>query len=108
MRGFLLDESGDVVVKGNDIAMLQGNELLAQKVRLVLGTNKGEWFANTDEGIDNKVLLGKHNLTAQANKYKQGDLTEAEELKLISQLQGKENEQLKLAKLLEQRLDGDI
>lgn len=96
MRSFLLDNNGDVVIKGSDILMVEGSELLAQKVRTVLGTNKGEWFANEDEGIDNRVILGKNHLTAQADKFikHSGDLSEAEELKL--------------AALLEKRLDGEL
>lgn len=39
--------------------MTAGNELLAQTVRQVLSTNKGEWFLNQEEGINFKNLLGK-------------------------------------------------
>lgn len=97
MRGFLLDEKGDIVIKNNEIVMTEGNELLAQTIRIVLGTNKGEWFDNSDEGINNRVILGKNPITQSNNligNTKSGDLSEAEELKL--------------AALLKQRLDGDI
>ena len=39
--------------------MIDGNELIRQKVQAVIGTNKGEWFLNVDEGIDFNNLLGK-------------------------------------------------
>lgn len=39
--------------------MINGNELLRQTVQSVLGTNKGEWFLDIDEGIDFSNLLGK-------------------------------------------------
>lgn len=42
-----------------EIQMINGNELLRQKVQCVLGTNKGEWFLNTDEGINFSNILGK-------------------------------------------------
>ncbi len=60
MRGFALDESGDIIIKNNKIQMVEGNDLLQQTVRSVLGTNKGEWFANVDEGITFSNILGKN------------------------------------------------
>ena len=42
------------------IRMVDGNELLAQTVRTVIGTNKGEWIFNKNEGISFKNLLGKN------------------------------------------------
>ena len=72
MKGFQLDKSGDVVMGGLDkegfgvnseacnIRMVDGKELLAQTVRSVIGTNKGEWVLNKNEGISFKNLLGKN------------------------------------------------
>ena len=51
MKGFLLDSNGDVVISNRQIQMIEGNALMCQKVKLVLGTNKGEWPLNEDEGI---------------------------------------------------------
>lgn len=59
MKGFALDNSGDVIIKNNEIQMVYGNELVRQKVSSVLGTNKREWFFDWDLGIDFSVLLGK-------------------------------------------------
>ena len=42
-----------------EIEMIDGNELLVQTVESVIGTNKGEWVINKDEGIHFKNLLGK-------------------------------------------------
>ena len=42
-----------------EIEMIDGNELLVQTVESVIGTNKGEWVLNKDEGIHFKNLLGK-------------------------------------------------
>ncbi len=39
--------------------MINGNELTRQTVETVLGTNKGEWFLDIDEGIEFSNLLGK-------------------------------------------------
>ena len=52
MRGFKLDQSGDVIIDNRQIQFVDGNELLAQTVRTLLGTTSGEWFLNTNEGID--------------------------------------------------------
>lgn len=59
MKGFALDSNGDVIIENNRIKMIDGNELIRQKVQTVIGTNKGEWFLNIDEGIDFNNLLGK-------------------------------------------------
>ena len=59
MRGFLLDERGDIVFEKGNIAFVTDNELKAQTLRTVMGTNKGEWFLNANEGVDFKYLLGK-------------------------------------------------
>ena len=59
MKGFLLDEKGDIVIENGQLVMISGNELKAQTLRTVMGTNKGEWFYNNDEGIDFSFMLGK-------------------------------------------------
>ncbi|MCD8089932.1 MAG: hypothetical protein LUD81_04815 [Clostridiales bacterium] len=59
MKGFELDENGDVYIEKTKIQMVSKTELLRQKVITVLGTNKGEWFLNPDEGINFNNLLGK-------------------------------------------------
>lgn len=64
MKGFKLDENGDIVItkekSGKKIQMVEGNELIAQKIRTVLGTNKGEWYLNSEVGVDFDYLIGKH------------------------------------------------
>lgn len=60
MKGFMLDEHGDVVIYNNKILMVEGNDLLLQTVKSILGTNKGEWPLNTDEGITFSNILGKN------------------------------------------------
>lgn len=39
--------------------MVEGNELLLQIIKTVLGTNKGEWVLNPDEGITFANITGK-------------------------------------------------
>lgn len=59
MKGFMLDAKGDVVVQNSDIPFIYDDALLQQTCKQVIGTNKGEWFLNTDEGLDFHTLLGK-------------------------------------------------
>ncbi len=68
------------------IEMVEGNELLAQTVKTVLGTNKGEWALNTDEGITFANILGKHKNTDTKNtgndalkKYYQDEIAGVQE-----------------------------
>lgn len=57
MKGFALDETGDLRLEHGRISMLEGEELLRQTCQCVLGTNRGEWELNPQEGIDRRVLL---------------------------------------------------
>lgn len=59
MQGFMLNSDGDVVIQNGQIQIINGDELLRQTVQSILGTNKGEWFLNIDEGITFSNLLGK-------------------------------------------------
>lgn len=60
MKGFKLTSDGDIQLTGGIIDMIDGDELTAQKCRTVLGTNKGEWFMNGNEGISFSSMLGKN------------------------------------------------
>jgi hypothetical protein len=58
MKSFNMHD-GDVVI-GKTIEMVEGAELLRQKVERVLDTNKGEWEYDTEEGIDFSVIFRKN------------------------------------------------
>lgn len=51
--------NGDLVIENNDITMLTGNDVYVQALRQILSTRLGEYFLNTDEGLDFDVFLGK-------------------------------------------------
>ena len=59
MKGFALDQNGDVLIANNEISIVTGDELLRQMVWTVLRTNLGEWFFDWDQGVDFNNLLGK-------------------------------------------------
>lgn len=59
MNDLKLDENGDVIIESNDIPYVSGNELTRQKVKQILGTTKGEWFGNADEGINTRAIISK-------------------------------------------------
>lgn len=52
--------NGDVAISNNDIALATGIELERQVITAVLGTNKGEWFLNENEGINFRTMLTKN------------------------------------------------
>ena len=58
MKGFST-RNGDVVI-GKMIELVEDDELLRQKVSLVLSTNRGEWAYDTDEGISFPLLFRKN------------------------------------------------
>ena len=60
MKGFALDNNGDVIIEKNKIKMIDGVDLINQTVKTVLGTNKTEWFLNVDGGIEFNNLWQIH------------------------------------------------
>lgn len=56
---FMLSPQGDVVIKDNNLSMLEGNEIYIQAFRQLLQTRLGEYFLNSDEGMDFDVFLGR-------------------------------------------------
>lgn len=69
MKGFALDEKGDVLFEKNDIKMENSTALLAQKIRQVLSTNRGEWWLNEKEGVPVQKILKKNPNAAQIKDY---------------------------------------
>ena len=60
MKTFLLNESGDLEFDGSrNIRMVDGADEKIQSVRLLIATNTGEWFLNTEHGLDYFVFLGQ-------------------------------------------------
>ncbi|MGI6014372.1 MAG: DUF2634 domain-containing protein [Oscillospiraceae bacterium] len=68
MKGFAMDETGDVVIANNEIMMVTGSELMRQQVQNVLRTNLEEWFLDLDEGIDYHNIIGK-GITEELIRY---------------------------------------
>ena len=60
MKDLQIDSRGDLIISGQDLQLVRDKELTAQKCRLVLSTNKGEWLLNPDEGINFRAILVKN------------------------------------------------
>lgn len=58
-KGFLLDENNDIVIQDGKFVMIDDTELKRQTLQTILGTEKGEWFRNANEGIDHAFMIGK-------------------------------------------------
>ena len=97
MKGFALDSNGDVKIKNGEIQMVIGTELTRQTVQSVLGTNKGEWFINWDEGINFDNILGK-------KKYHKANTVEIDN----AELEETKRDMSELSERLEKRLDGEL
>lgn len=59
MKGFALDENGDVIVS-RDIQMTKSEDLIRQTVGTLLHTNKKEWNFNPENGIHLSNFLTKN------------------------------------------------
>lgn len=60
MKCFSLDDKGDVVVNKNRIEMVEGSNLIIQKIRQILLTNYGEWWLDKKEGLDQRSIFVKN------------------------------------------------
>jgi phage baseplate assembly protein W len=59
MKAPLIDSNGDLVMKNGEIQMIEGDQELAQSVESILKTRQGEFFMNTEFGLNRNNLLGK-------------------------------------------------
>ena len=106
IKGFALNEQGDVIIASGAIQMVQGSELTKQTIKSVLGTQKGEWFLNWEEGIDHYAILGKKHYASQSSSLDKRYMAEIDELKRDKA--ENEAEENALNELLAKRLDGEL
>ena len=60
MKTLLLNHSGDLEFDGqNSLKMVDGGDEKVQSVRLLISTAMGEWFLNTEHGLDYWAFLGE-------------------------------------------------
>lgn len=69
MKGFAIDSRGDVVIEKNDMKLAYDTDLLIQKIRQVLSTNRGEWWLDPKEGIPVQKVLKKNPNLALIRDY---------------------------------------
>lgn len=100
IKGFAIDDKGDLIIENSSIKMVHGTELTKQTIKTVLGTQKGEWFLNWNEGIDHNTILGKKRYASQNNAINNQYIEEINSLKKEAANENALNE------LLEKRLDG--
>lgn len=55
----LLDSSGDLALVAGRLQTVSGAAEVAQRIRLALSTQRGEWVLNTDFGMPWRELLSK-------------------------------------------------
>jgi hypothetical protein len=59
LKAFKLDAAGDFILENGSFVLLEGDEQLAQEVRMSVQTAKGEYFLDLDEGLDREPLFAK-------------------------------------------------
>lgn len=47
-----IDTDGNLVIEDGDLVLIEDQEVVAQSLRILFQTVQGEWFLNTDAGID--------------------------------------------------------
>jgi len=70
MADLMLDATGDLALSaGNGLQIVTGSAAIAQRIRLVITTFKGEWFLDENHGTDWRGrVLGKTSET-ERNAY---------------------------------------
>lgn len=60
MKDLKVDINGDLVIDNDDLMYVSGEELIRQKIKLILSTNKTEWLFDKNQGIDFFAMLTKN------------------------------------------------
>lgn len=60
MKSILLTNEGDFQLNEGSFSWIEGDLELAQSVRVLIQTRKGEWFLNEEHGMDRTSILGKN------------------------------------------------
>lgn len=59
MKSFKIDETGDLVIKDNEIEIVDKKDEILQQLRLIFKSNQGEWYFNPEYGLNYKNILTK-------------------------------------------------
>lgn len=111
MKTFGLNDIGDLEFDGqNSIKMIEGNEEKLQSLKLLLGTNTGEWFLNIFHGLAYFDILGKKQINQDEIRAAIYEALEQEERidEVLSLNINFENNNRKLTINFSVRMDGQI
>lgn len=59
MKTFKVDDKGDLIIQDGDLVIIEGNDEIIQSIERRLSTNQGEWFLDTEFGLDYESIRGK-------------------------------------------------
>lgn len=99
MKGFALDEKGDVLIENNEISIVTGAHLVQQNVWTVLRTNLKEWFFDWEQGINRNNLLGKGTNEELARYEVERGLLQVDETFTITEFAYEEDTKARKAKI---------
>lgn len=60
MRDFKLDETGDIMLDSNDVVTTADDDEIMQRVIMTLQTRLGEFEPETETGLEDENIFGKH------------------------------------------------
>lgn len=69
MYAFRLDNKGDLIIQSGELQMVHQREELVQSLERILTTNKGEWFLDSNFGLDYPQIWGKGRTTAEIRNH---------------------------------------
>ena len=59
MRALKLTNDGDIDFTNGQFSIVEGEEEIRQNIEIRLSTRQGEWFLDTNFGLDHNDILGK-------------------------------------------------
>lgn len=82
-----IDDEGNLVIEDGDLVLIEDQDVVAQSLRMLFQTVKGEWFLDTDVGIDYLgILLRKGAQRSEIEAHLRTKIMEVDHVENIERL----------------------
>jgi hypothetical protein len=63
-----VDNDGEIILSDGDLAQVTADEAIAQGIRIAIRAIKGEWFLNTQFGLDHDLIFRRNYSMSQIRR----------------------------------------
>jgi hypothetical protein len=85
MKSFALKD-GDIVIENGELVMVEEQEETVQSIQIGIGTHKGEWFLDLEEGINFLLMVDKTVSEAEKREEIYNTLMKQEQIKSVESI----------------------